>query len=78
MGVVCMLRPVSAVPYLMDESRKRALWRCHQDLRRDITVNNFLPGLHIYAGGFLTDVEYDSIRKQKGNVDQVDELMDIL
>ena len=62
----------------MDAARKKALWQCHPDLRTSIRVADFLPSLHVYAGGFLNDVENDSIRKKKGHVKQVDELMDIL
>ena len=62
----------------MDESKEKALRRCHPDLRTSIRVADFLPSLHVHAGGFLNDVENDSIRKKKGHVKQVDELMDIL
>ena len=62
----------------MDESRKKALRKYHTDLRTGITVTHFLPRLHVYAGGFLTDVESDSIKQNRGNVEQVDELIDIL
>ena len=62
----------------MDESRKKALRKYHPDLRTGITVTHFLPRLHVDAGGFLTDVESDSIKQNRGNVEQVDELIDIL
>ena len=56
---------------------RKALRQCHQNLRTQITVTNFLPSLHVDAGGFLTDVESASI-KSKGNIEKVDELIDIL
>ena len=62
----------------MDESRRKALRRCHQDLRTHITVNDFLPSLHVDADGFLTDLESGRIRKYTGNMEQVDELIEIL
>ena len=62
----------------MDESRKKALRKYHNDLRTGITVTHFLPSLHVYAGGFLTDVESDSIKQNRGNVEQVDELIEVL
>lgn len=62
----------------MDARRRRALRECHSDLRTRIIVNNFLPSLHIGAGGFLTDVEYSNIRESSGNVKQVDLLLDAL
>lgn len=64
----------------MDARRKKALRQCHQELRTGIIVSHFLPILHIDAGGFLTDVESTNITAKKtcGNVEQVDELIDIL
>ena len=62
----------------MDARRRRALRQCHSNLRTGIIVNNFLPSLHIDTGGFLTDVEYASIRESSGNVNQVDLLLDAL
>ena len=62
----------------MDAARKKALRQCHTDLRKGITVTNVLPSLHVHAGGFLTGVENDSIRKKRGHVKQVDELIDTL
>ena len=65
----------------MDDRRKMALHQCHPDLRTGITVTNFLPKLHIGAGGFLNDVEYGNISDKKtsgGNVEQVDELISVL
>ena len=62
----------------MDARRRRALRECHSDLRTRIIVDNFLPRLHIGAGGFLTDVEYANIRESSGNVKQVDLLLDTL
>ena len=63
---------------MMDESRRKALQRCHQDLRTHITVKDFLPSLHVDADGFLTDMESGRIRKYTGNMEQVDELINIL
>ena len=60
----------------MDAARKKVLRQCHPSFRTNIRVANFLPNLHVDAGGFLTDVENDSIRKKRG-LKQVDELMDI-
>ena len=62
----------------MDDSKKKAIRKYHPDLRTGITVTHFLPSLHVDAGGFLTDVESDSIKKNGGNVEQVDELIDVL
>ena len=62
----------------MDDSRRKALRRYHQGLRTNITVNDFLPSLHVDADGFLNDVESGRIRKHTGNMEQVDELIDIL
>ena len=62
---------------MMDAPMRKALRQCHQNLRTQITVTNFLPSLHIDAGGFLTDVV--SVRiKSKGNIKKVDELIDVL
>ena len=61
----------------MDESKKEALRECHPDLREHIVVADILPSLHVDAGGFLNDVECDSIRKKKED-QQFDELKDIL
>ena len=61
----------------MNYYRKEALRQCHPYLTV-ITVGNILPSLHVDAGGFLSDVENDSIAKNIGNVDQVDDLVDIL
>lgn len=63
---------------MMDECRKKALRQCHPGLRTSITVTDFLLSLHVDAGGFLTEVENDRIRKKKGGVKQVDALMEIL
>ena len=62
----------------MDESRRRALRQCHPDLRTQIRVNDFLPSLYVLAGGFLNDVESGRIRQHTGNIEQVDEMIDIL
>ena len=62
----------------MDYYTKEALRQCHPYLRTVITVANILPTLHVDAGGFLNDVESDSIAKNAGNVDQVDDLVDTL
>ena len=62
----------------MDYYRKEALRQCHPYLRTVITVGNILPSLHVDAGGFLNDAENDSIAKNIGNIDQVDDLVDIL
>ena len=62
----------------MDDSRTKALRQCHPDLRSHLRVNDFLPSLHVHAGGFLTDVESGRIRRHTGNIDQVDELIEIL
>lgn len=64
----------------MDDTRKKALRRCHPYLRKGLTVSDILPNLHIDAEGFLTDVESDRIKPKNtsGNVEQVDELIDVL
>ena len=62
----------------MDDSRRKALRRCHQGLRTNITVNDFLPSLHVDADGFLNDVESGRIRNLTGNIEQVDEMIEIL
>ena len=64
----------------MDDARKRALRKHHSDLRTGIIVNNFLPDLHYAAGGFLTDVESDTISSASmtSNVSQVDKLVTVL
>ena len=62
----------------MDYHRKEALRQCLPYLRAVVTVANILPSLHVDAGGFLSDVENDSIAKNVGNVDRVDDLVDIL
>ena len=62
----------------MDESRKKALRQCHPDLRTQIRVNDFLPSLHVYAGGFLNDVESGRIKQHSRNIEQVDEMIEIL
>ena len=64
----------------MDDTRKKALRQCHPDLRKELTVSDFLPNLHIDAGGFLTEVESDKIKAKRtgGNVEQVDEFIDVL
>ena len=62
----------------MNDARKNALRQCHPDLRTNIRVADFLPNLHVGAGGFLDDVQNDCIKKKKGYVRQVDELIDIL
>ena len=79
-NLVCMLHAIFclATYLMMDDSRRKALRQCQQDLRMLIRVNDFLPSLHVHARGFLNDVESDSIRKHKGYVKQVDELVDIL
>ena len=78
--MVCMLHTIFclATYLMMDKTRRKALRRCHQDLRRHITVTDFLPSLHVDADGFLTDLESGRIRKHTGNREQVDELIDIL
>ena len=63
---------------MMDDSKRKALRRCHQDLRTHIIVNDFLPSLHVDADGFLTDLESGRIKRHTGNIDQVDELIEIL
>ena len=79
-NLVCMLHAIFclATYLMMDDSRRKALRQCQQDLRMLIRVNDFLLSLHVHAGGFLNDAESDSIRKHKGYVKQVDELVDIL
>ena len=62
----------------MDDAKKEALRRRQDDLRTGIIVNNILPSLHKYAGGFLDDVEEDRVKSKEGNVAQVDELLVIL
>ena len=64
----------------MDDRVKKALRQYHLELRTGIIVSHFLPVLHIHAGGFLTDVEIASIAAKKtgGNLEQVDELIDVL
>ena len=62
----------------MDDTRKTALRQCHPDLRTNIRVAEFLPNLHVGAGGFLDDVQNDCIKKKKGQVKQVDKLIEIL
>ena len=64
----------------MDDHRKKALRLYHSDLRTGIIVSHFLPKLHREAGGFLTDVESETIaaKKSSGNVEQVDELIGVL
>ena len=64
----------------MDGQKKKALRQCHPELRTGIIVSHFLPDLHSHAGGFLTDVEFASIsaKRAMGNVDQVDELIEVL
>ena len=61
----------------MNTSRRRALRQCHPDLRTCIRVNDLLPRLHVYAGGFLNDVENARV-KGKEIIEKVDELIDIL
>lgn len=58
---------------MMDAPRKKALRQFHPDLRTSVRVANFLPNL-----GFLNDEEDDRIRKNRGYVKQVDELITIL
>ena len=58
----------------MDESKRRALSRHHQDLRTGILVGNILPALH----PVLTDAEYSHIRDREDNTSRVDELVDVL
>ena len=55
-----------------------ALRRYHSDLRTGIIVKNFLPDLHQYAGGFLTDVESSVVDGKSGQIDKVDKLMEFL
>ena len=64
----------------MDDTRRKALRQCHPDLRKGLTVSDLLPNLHIDAGGFLTEVESDKIKAKSsgGNVQQVDELIEVL
>ena len=78
--MVCILHTLFCLAtYLkMNDSRRKALRRYHQDLRTHITVNDFLPSLHVDADGFLTDLESGKIRKCTGNIEQVDELIEIL
>ena len=65
-------------PPMMDESRKKAVRKYHPDLKTGITVIRLLPSLRVDGGGFLTDAESDGIRKKRGNIEQVDELIDVL
>ena len=78
--MVCILHTIFCLAtYLkMNDSRRKALRQCHQDLRRQIAVTDFLPSLHVDADGFLTDSESGRIRKHTGNMEQVDELIEIL
>lgn len=46
---------------MMDDFQKQALRQCHPDLRMSVRVADFLLSLHVHAGRFLNDVEYDSI-----------------
>ena len=64
----------------MDDTRRRAIRQCHPVLRKGLTVSDFLPNLHIDAGGFLTEVESDKIKAKSsgGNVQQVDEVIEVL
>ena len=62
----------------MDDYRKEALRDCHYNLTTAIIVANILPRLHVREGGFLNDVESDSIGKNGGNARQVEDLVDIL
>ena len=64
----------------MDALKKKALRKYHPKLRTDIIVSHFLPYLHKDAEGFLTDVEIASIaaKKTSGNLEQVDELIEVL
>ena len=62
---------------MMDALRTKALRVFHQDLRTCIRVNDFLPRLHVHAGGFLNDVENARV-KGKEIIENVDELIDIL
>ena len=79
-NMVCMLSTIFclATYLMMDNSRRKALRWCHQDPRMHITFNDSLPSLHVDADGFLTDVESDKIRKHTGNIEQVDELIEML
>ena len=58
----------------MDDSKKGALRRYHQDLRAGIRVGNILPALRTV----LTDAEYDQVEEREDNVATVDELIKIL
>ena len=80
LNMVCMLHTIFclATYLMMDKTKRKALRRCHQDLRTHIIVNDFLPSLHVDADGFLKDLESGRIRKYTGNMEQVDELIDIL
>ena len=64
----------------MDNTRKKALWQCHPGLRKELTVSDFLPNIHIDVGGFLAEMESDKIKTKYtgGTMDQVDELIDVL
>ena len=62
----------------MDDRRKKAIRECHSDLRTEIIVSHILPKLHLGADGFLTDVEYATIKESSGNVEQVDQLIGVL
>lgn len=62
----------------MEPSRKRALRKCHSDLRAGVIVRNILPALHKDAEGFLTDVEHARVRSMNDNLEQVDELVEVL
>ena len=58
----------------MDDRKKGALRRYHQDLRTGIRVGNILPALR----PVLTDAEYDQVEESENNVATVDELITIL
>ena len=66
---------------MMDDFQKQALRQCHPDLRMSVRVADFLVSLHVHAGGFLNDVEWTVLiynERHSGNVELVDQLMEIL
>ena len=75
-----MTKPISTydVTYTMDSTRRNALNSCLPDLRVDLIVEHFYPSLHLEAGGFLNDVELESVKCKSDRFSQVDELVRIL
>lgn len=58
----------------MDELRKQVLRENHHDLRSGLIVKNVLPAFRPH----LTDIEFSRVASHSGNVEQVDELVEIL